>query len=247
LQDNRAVSYLMDTARGSSAPFDPDRDQELLDGMLDAAIKVVRDETDAKLSEKDKKIRELRAENRKAQKETQAEYEARLNEEARKIADVEARLAELERQRVEDARRLALIASRHEAIMNEGIAHANKWIGRYQVLGAVVLAVAGILAAFGVFWDPSTLPVAVDWGSKLIAAVGVIFTVLALLGRPVPGLWQVIERRGEKWYADYCVNKGVPAVEAQERLLVGTNRLLLAEVDRETHETDGKAVHGQDS
>jgi hypothetical protein len=235
LQDNRAVSYLMDTARGSSAPFDPDRDQERLDGMLDAAIKVVRDETDAKLSEKDKKIRQLRAESKKAQKETQAEYEARLNEEAQKTADAEARLADLERQRKEDAKRLALVSSRHEAIMREGIEHANKWIGRYQVLGATVLAVAGILAAFGVFWDPSTLPVAVDWGSKLIAAVGVIFTVLALLGRPVPGLWQVIERRGEKWYSDYCVNKGVPAVEAQERLLVGKSRLLLAEVDLEIH------------
>ena len=83
LQDNRAVSYLMDTARGSSASFDPERDQELLDGMLDAAIKVVRDETDAKLSEKDKKIRQLRAENKKRQQETQAEYEARLEEEER--------------------------------------------------------------------------------------------------------------------------------------------------------------------
>ena len=237
----------MDTARGSSAPFDPDRDQELLDGMLDAAIKVVRDETDAKLSEKDKKIRQLRADSRKAQKETQAEYEARLNEEAQKTADMEARLAELERQREEDAKRLAMVSSRHEAIMREGIEYANKWISRYQVLGAAILAAAGILATFGVFWDPSTLPPAVDWGSKLIATIGVIFTVLALLGRPVPGLWQVIEHRGEKWYSDYCVNKGVSAVEAQERLLVGTSRLLLAEVDREIHETDGKAVHGQDS
>ncbi len=206
--------------------------------MLEAAIKVVRDETDAKLSEKDKKIRQLRAENRKAQKETQAEYEARLNEEAQKTADVEARLAVLERQREEDAKRLALIASRHEAVMSEGIEYANKWIGRYQVLGAAVLAVAGILAAFGVFWDPSTLPSAVDWGSKLIATVGVIFTVLALLGRPVPGLWQVIERRGEKWYSDYCVNKGVPAAEAQERLSVGRSRLLLAEVDQESGTDD---------
>ncbi|PIV75989.1 MAG: hypothetical protein COW55_03380 [Rhodobacteraceae bacterium CG17_big_fil_post_rev_8_21_14_2_50_65_11] len=247
LQDNRAVSYLMDTARGSSAPFDPDRDQELLDGMLDAAIKVVRDETEAKLSEKDKKIRQLRAESRKAQEETQAEYEARLNEEAQKTADMEARLAELERQRAEDAKRLALVSSRHETIMREGIEYSNKRISRYQVLGAALLAAAGSLATFGVFWDPSSLPPAVDWGSKLIATIGVIFTVLALLGRPVPGLWQVIERRGEKWYSDYCVNKGVPAVEAQERLLVGTSRLLLAEVDREIHETDCKAVRGQDS
>jgi len=237
----------MDTARGSSAPFDPDRDQELLDGMLDAAIKVVRDETDAKLSEKDKKIRQLRAESRKAQKETQAEYEARLSEEAQKTADAEARLADLERQRKEDIKRLALVSSRHEAIMREGIEYSNKWIGRYQVLGAAILAAAGILATFGVFWDPSTLAPAVDWGSKLIATIGVIFTVLPLLGRPVPGLWQVIERRGEKWYSDYCVNKGVPAVEAQERLLVGTNRLLLTEVDQEIHVTDAKADYGQDS
>lgn len=131
--------------------------------------------------------------------------------------------------------------------MREGIEYSNKWIGRYQVLGAAILAAAGILATFGVFWDPSSLPPAVDWGSKLIATIGVIFTVLALLGRPVPGLWQVIERRGEQWYSDYCVNKGVPAVEAQERLLVGTSRLLLNEVDQEVHETNGKSDYGQDS
>lgn len=239
LQDNRAVSYLMDTARGSSAPFDPERDQELLDGMLDAAIKVVRDETDAKLSEKDKKIRQLRAENKKRQKETEAEYEARLDEEARKTADVEARLAELERLREEDARRLASVSSRHETVMQAGIVYANKWIGRYQVLGAVVLAAAGILATFGVFWDPSSLSPIVDWGSKLVAVVGVGFTVLALLGRPVPGLWQLIERRGEKWYANYCVNKGVPAIEAIERLSVGKRRLMLAEPDAQTLEASG--------
>lgn len=229
LQDNRAVSYLMDTARGSSAPFDPERDQELLDGMLDAAIKVVRDETDAKLSEKDKKIRQLRAESKKRQTETQAEYEARLDEEARKTAEVEARLAESERLREEDAKRLALVSSRHETVMQEGIEYANKWISRYQVLGALVLAAAGIPATFGVFWDPSSLPPAVDWGSKLVAGIGVVFTVLALLGRPVPGLWQLIERRGEKWYSEYCVNKGVPAIEAQERLSVGKSRLALAQ------------------
>lgn len=233
LQDNRAVSYLMDTARGSSATFDPERDQELLDGMLDAAIKVVRDETDAKLSEKDKKIRQLRAENKKRQQETQAEYEARLEDEARKTADVEARLAELERLREEDAKRPTSISSRHETVMNEGIEYANKWIGRYQVLGAAVLAAAGILATLGVFWDPSSLPPIVDWGSKLVAVVGVGFTVLALLGRPVPGFWQLIERRGEKWYSKYCVNKGVPAIEAQERLSVGKSRLLLAEPDKQ--------------
>ncbi|MCB1352632.1 MAG: hypothetical protein KDK03_07850 [Rhodobacteraceae bacterium] len=233
LQDNRAVSYLMDTARGSSASFDPERDQELLDGMLDAAIKVVRDETDAKLSEKDKKIRQLRAENKKRQQETQAEYEARLEEEARKTADVEARLAELERLRGEDAKRLASVSSRNETVMQEGIEYANKWIVRYQVLGAAVLAAAGILATLGVFWDPSSLPPVVDWCSKLVALTGVGFTVLALLGRPVPGLWQLIERRGEVWYSKFCVNKGVPAIEAQERLLVGKSRLLLAEPDKQ--------------
>lgn len=242
LQDNRAVSYLMDTARGSSAPFDPERDQELLDGMLDAAIKVVRDETEAKLSEKDKKIRQLRAENKKRQIETEAEYEARLDEEARKTADVEARLAELERLREEDAKRLASVSSRHETVMQAGIEYANKWIDRYQVLGAAVLAAAGILATFGVFWDPSSLPPMVDWGSKLVAVIGVGFTVLALLGRHVPGLWQLIERRGEKWYVNYCVNKGVPAVEAKERLSVGKRRLMLAETDALTLAASGSDV-----
>lgn len=239
LQDNRAVSYLMDTARGSSAPFDPERDQELLDGMLDAAIKVARDEADAKLSEKDNKIHQLRVESEKAQKQTQAEYEARLGEETRKTADVEFRLAESERMREQDAKRLAMVTTRNEAVMQEGVDYANKWVGWYQVLGAVALASAGILATLGVFWDPATLPPLVSWVSNLVAIIGVIFTVLALIGRPVPGLWQLIERRGKKWYVNYCMNKGVPAIEAQERLLIEKSRLALAEHGKEALEAKG--------
>ncbi len=37
----------------------------------------------------------------------------------------------------------------------------------------------------------------VDLGSKLVTVVGFVCTVTALLGKPVPGLWQLIERRGE--------------------------------------------------
>ena len=190
--------------RGSSAPFDLDRGQDLLDGMLDAAIKVVRDETDAKLSEKDRKIRQLRDDHKKSE-------------------------AELERLRSEDAKRLEQGSARHETILREGIDYANKWIGRYQFLGSVLVLAAGALASFGVFCYPDKLPTAVDLGSKLVALVGIFFTVQALRGRPVPGLWQIIERRGEKWYADYCINKGVSAIEAQERLTVGNGHLLLAE------------------
>lgn len=239
LQDNRAVSYLMDTARGSPAPFDPERDQELLDGMLDAAIKVVRDETSAQLSEKDKKIRQIRNDSRKAQKETQSEHEARLEQEARKTADAEARLAELERMRAQDARRLAELTQRGETVMREGVKHANRWVGRYQVLCAATLAFAGILAALGVFWDPSTVPPIVNWGTKLVATIGVVLTVLAFLGRPLPGLWQLIERRGERLYLKYCMNKGVPAIEAQERLFTEKNRLVLKEPRKEALEANG--------
>lgn len=238
LQDNRAVSYLMDTARGSSAAFDPERDQELLDGMLDAAIKVVRDETDAKLFEKDKRIRQLHAENKKAQQATQAAYEARLHKEILKTADMEDRLAELERSKEENDKRLALIYLRHETAMQEGIEYANKWMRCYHVLGAAILASVGALATFGVFWDPSTLPAVIRWGSKLMAAIGVIFTVLALLGRPVPGLWQLIERRGEKWYSKYCVNKGVPSTDAQERLSVEKSRFVLAAPNKQSLEAN---------
>lgn len=42
----------------------------------------------------------------------------------------------------------------------------------------------------------------------------------------------------EKWYSNYCVNKGVPAAEAHERLVVGTSKLLLAEVDQESGNGD---------
>lgn len=63
--------------------------------------------------------------------------------------------------------------------------------------------------------------------------------MLALLGLPVPGLWQLIERRGEEWYSSYCVNKGVPAIEAQERLSVGERQLVLAEPDKQALEVSG--------
>lgn len=73
LQDNRAVNYLMDTARGSSARFDPDTDQELLDGMLEAAIKVAKDDAARQVSDKDKAIRTLKKAHSDAQEQWMAE------------------------------------------------------------------------------------------------------------------------------------------------------------------------------
>ena len=64
LQNNRAVGFLMDTARGSAATFAVEEDQQLLDGMLDAAIKVVKDDTAQQLSEKDDAIKDLRQKTR---------------------------------------------------------------------------------------------------------------------------------------------------------------------------------------
>ncbi len=81
------------------------------------------------------------------------------------------------------------------------------------------------LASFGVFWEPATLPRIVEWGSRLVALVGVFFIVQALRGRPVPGLWQITERRGENWYLDCCANKGVPKIEVREHLNVGKGSL----------------------
>jgi len=69
------------------------------------------------------------------------------------------------------------------------------------------------------------------------------FTVLALLGRPVPGLWQLIERRAEGWYLKHCANKGLPEIEAKERMMVGKGRLELAESNKqalEPSDTDAK-------
>ena len=63
--------------------------------------------------------------------------------------------------------------------------------------------------------------------------------MLALLGRPVPGLWQLIERRGERWYLKYCMNKGVPAIEAQDFLLAEKNQILLAKSVKEASEANG--------
>lgn len=227
LQDNRAVNFLMDAARGSPTAFDPDLEQKLLDGMLEAAIKVVREETDNKISEKDKVIRRLREEHKKTQKEMQAEFDDKLSAEAAKSAEVEARVNELERLREEDQKKLNQHKKRDEEIMRNGISYANRWIKIYQVLGSVALIVVGLLASFGVFWDPDTAPQAVSWGLKVVTVIGIYFTVQASRGRAVPGLWQLIEQRGEVWYLRYCRDRGLSERIASQRVRPGKGRLLL--------------------
>ncbi len=225
LQDNRAVNFLMDTARGSPAAFNPDLEQKLLDGMLEAAIRVVREETQNKLQEKDRLIRRLRSDHEKSQQEVRREYEAKMSDEATRAEGVEKRLAELEQLRDRDQLRLKEIEERQNRVMADGVKYANKRLSRLQFVGSTILIVGGGLASLGVFWDPTTLPKAVEWGSNAVALIGVFFTLQALRGRPVPGLWQIAESHCEAWYGKYCLNRGVPIEVATQRLEVVGGRL----------------------
>jgi len=225
LQDNRAVNYLMDTARGSSAKFDPDADQELLDGMLEAAIRVAVDDSKRQISEKNKAIRDLKKEHDEAVKKSEAEQES-LREE-RRIADeaIAQKLAALEVAHEKDRATLAEIHLHRDGVIKTGVIRTNREISISQFMLGLALAAFGVAASVGVFIDQP--PKVADYALKAFSLVGLVLTIQALRGRGVIGLSHISEAVGRKRYLRYCREKGVPQELAAKRVVVDHGRLQL--------------------
>ena len=225
LQDNRAVNYLMDTARGSSAKFDPDADQELLDGMLDAAIRVAVDDSRRQISEKNRAIRDMKKEHDEAVKKWEAEQES-LKEE-RRIADeiISQKLTILEAAQDRDRAALAEVQSYREGVIERGVKRTNREIFMSQFILGLVLAALGVAASIGVFIEQP--PPVAGYALKAFSLVGLVLTIQSLRGRGVIGLSQISEAVGRKRYLRYCQDKGVPQEVVSKRIEVEHGRLQL--------------------
>lgn len=228
LQDNRAVNFLMDTARGSSAKFDPNSDQELLDGMLEAAISVALDDSKRQISEKNKAIRDLKKEHKLAVEKWEADQEQLRQERQKADQDIAERLAVLEAAREKDRAALAEVQSYRDGVMQKGVRRSNREIFTTQLLVGIALAALGAAASVGVFIDEP--PMIADYALKAFSAVGLILTIQALRGRGVIGLSHISEAIGRARYLRYCREKGVPQEVAIRRVAVEHGRLQLLEV-----------------
>lgn len=228
LQDNRAVNYLMDTARGTSASFDPDQDRELLDGMLEAAIKVTVDDSKRKISEKNKVIRSLKKEHEEARVQWEAEH-ARHEEEVRQSnLKVAERVAGLEAAQERDREALKEVHKRQDGVIDKVVRRVNWEISATQFVAGTVLVAVGFAAIAGVFIPQP--PEIADYALKAFTVVGLAFTIQALRGRGVIGLAHISEAVGRKRYLRYCLAKGVPEEIAADRIFVEHGRLKLSEV-----------------
>lgn len=225
LQDNRAVNYLMDTARGSSAKFDPDTDQELLDGMLEAAIKVAKDDAARQISEKDKAIRTLKKEYKDAQEKWAAEQAQSNEQRERDVAEIAETLAALEEQRRKDSAALSDFHSRQELHLVRGVARANMAISISQLLLGLLISGLGLVASYGAVI--SSPPLWVGYALKGFTVIGVILTVQALRGKGVLGLSHLSEAVGRRLFLRYVRDKGVPEQIAMDRVSLENGRLQL--------------------
>lgn len=223
LQDNRAVSYLMDTARGSSSRLDPYTDQALLDGMLDAAIKVAKEEASRQISERDRAIRDLKREHKTAQEKWAAE-QARLTEERleeeQKSRD---RVAVLELRQKNDRAKLLELQSVQDRHISRGVERANRVVSGIQLFFGLVLIGLGVIASIGTFIPEP--PTWIDYLLKAFGVVGVALTVQAVRGKAVLGLSHISAEFGRTSFLKYVRDKGLNDQFALGRIESDNGRL----------------------
>ncbi|MEP4198124.1 MAG: hypothetical protein ABJL99_21060 [Aliishimia sp.] len=238
LQNNRAVSFLMDSAGGSSTTFDVDRDQHLLDGMLDAAIKVVKDDTERQLIEKDAAIKDLRQKTRDEKaaikKELKGENAAL---DAEKVALL-AQLKEVEDRETAARRELAKVGTGYQSIMLKGQSRVNLWINVVQIIAGLVLVFLAASTAFTILGDEP--PTWANYGARALGLYGIVTAIQALRGRSLLGLAHLSRWLGRTAFLGYSTKRGVPIDVARDRLLIEDGRVYLRSVSEKVLlESDG--------
>jgi len=225
LQNNRAVGYLMDSAAASPTTFDVENDQHLLDGMLDAAIKIVKDDTERKLTEKDEAIKKLkqatRAEKAAIKKEME-EHNSAIDAEKAQLLE---RLKEVEKKESNASCELAKVNSGYQSIMLNGKTRANLWVSFFQYLGGVALVFLGVSSALSILGDKP--PFWADIGAKTLGLYGIITTIQAFRGRSVWGLSHLSSWFSRKTFLNYSTKRGVPSDIAISRLTIEKGRVYL--------------------
>ncbi|OYU39569.1 MAG: hypothetical protein CFE33_09345 [Pseudorhodobacter sp. PARRP1] len=226
LQNNRSVSFLMDSSRGSAATFAMDEDQKLLDGMLDAAIKVVRIDTDRKLSEKDAALKQLR---QKSSAEKAAIIKDHAEQQAALVAEHSAlflRLKDAEAKETSSARELEKVISGYHEVMMSARASVNFWISFGQIVAGIIFFFLAVSAVYSVFGGQA--PRWADYGMKVLGVYGIYTTVQGLRGVGVPGFSQLSNGFGKSAFLSYCTRRGVPHDLAERRFRFEDGRIFLA-------------------
>lgn len=231
LQNNRAVGFLMDTSRGSAAAFDVDQDQQLLDNMLDAAIKVVKDDTERKLSEKEEAINELRKKTRAEKAEIKQELEAKNAELDAEKAELLAKLKEAEEKEVAANRQLAKVSDGYQTIMVRGVSRTNCLVTFAQVCVGVALIFLTVSAAFAILEDPA--PAWAGFGAKILGLYGLYTAVQAMRGKSALGLSHLSSWLSKAALLGYCTRRGVPENVVHEALVSVDGRVYLSKLQAE--------------
>lgn len=207
LQNNRAVGFLMDSSRGSSSTFDVNQDQQLLDGMLDAAIKVVTDDSKRQLNAKDDALKRLR-------RKTSVEKTELL-----------ARLKKVEEREIKAGQELAKVDSGYQSIMLKGVSRANTTVTTIQLVTGIVLLFLGTSAVFAILGDePPTWAI---YGANILGLYGIVTAIQAIRGKSVFGLSHLSSWSSQRTFLNYCARRGVPLEVARNRVTVDNGRVYL--------------------
>lgn len=225
LQNNRAVGYLMDSAAVSPTTFDVEHDQHLLDGMLDAAIKIVKDDTARKLTEKNEAIKKLKQTTRAEKAAIKKEIEEHnLAMDAEK-AQLLGRLKEAEEKESKTRSELARVNSGYYSVMVKSKARANSWITAIQFVGGIALVYLGVSTALSILGNKP--PAWAGYGANALGLYGICTAIQALRGRSVWGLSHLSSWFSQKLFLDYSTKRGVPRDIAISRLALVKGRVNL--------------------
>ena len=225
LQNNRAVGYLMDSAAVSPTTFDVEHDQHLLDGMLDAAIKIAKDDTERKLTEKDEAIKKLKQTTRAEKAAIKKEFEEHNSAMDAEKAQLLEQLKVVEEKEYKASRELEMVNAGYYSVMANGKVRANSWVTVIQFVGGIALMFLGVSTALSILGDNP--PVWADYGAKALGLYGIVTAIQALRGRSVWGFSYLSNRFSQKVFLDYSTKRGVPRDIATSRLVPEKGRVYL--------------------
>lgn len=207
LQSNRAVDFLIDSSRGSASTFDVSQDQQLLDGMLDAAIRVVMEDTKRQVTEIKKEL---------------TDKNVAFDVEKVKLL---AQLKEVKESEKKASQELTKVNAAYQSIMLKGKLRANAWVTFIQWVAGFALLFLGVSAAFAIIGD--ALPAWADYGAKIFGIYGIFTVIQAFRGKSIWGLSHLSSWFSQRVFLNYCTSRGVPLEVTRSRLTVDNGRVYL--------------------
>jgi len=218
LQDNRAVTKLMDHAYLSHSGSSERESTELLDGMLEAAISVATEEYKLKLHEKDQALARLRKVTRSRESDLKEQHKASLESITSEFDQLLSKTGDLK----SDSEALK---RRDRAIMGQAVRYANRMVGFFQGVCGVVLFVfaLGVITTEFAREPPIYLSIA----ATIFVLLSTVITILAFMGKGVIGM-NVWEARLAKYiFVRRCHSLGIMDHELPEMIEVRGRRISL--------------------